>query len=189
MLQFTPNASFFASSAGYKFYAQTGGNTCNNDDVVLDGAGGWGILKPPLIQRRLTTWWWQCWFYACLLPIDLWVRGNRKQSASPILNSIGCDPSWSLGIDLLEGMWSREGGKGEKAIDLCRLNRWMGCRVCAFGGGWGCVMRDGVFANVPGMTFAHHSQLYKSSAIALKCLRVVCSRLMYCDLTPAFIKH
>lgn len=30
----------FSSSAGYKFFAQTGGSSSNNDDVVLDGAGG-----------------------------------------------------------------------------------------------------------------------------------------------------
>lgn len=40
MLRFTPNASLFASSAGYKFFTQMGVNTSNNDDVVLDGAGG-----------------------------------------------------------------------------------------------------------------------------------------------------
>lgn len=47
-------------------------------------------------------------FFACPLFIDL-----RREGESHILKaSIGHDPCQSLGIELLEGMWSRGGGKG-----------------------------------------------------------------------------
>lgn len=188
MLRFTPNASFSASSAGYKFFAQTGGNRSNNDAVVLDGAGGWGILKPPLIQRRLTTWWWQCWFYACLPLIDLWARGNRKQSASPILNSTGCEPSRSLGIDHLEGMWSREGGKGEGhwSVQVDQVDGLLGC-VCM--GGWWAGLETGcLLMSLEWLSLIIHSFTKVVPLLWNVCV-FVCSRLMYCDLTPAFIKH
>lgn len=44
-----------------------------------------------------------------------------------------------------------------------------------------------MFANAAEMNLVHHSQVFKSSAAAPKCPGVVCSRLVYSDLTPAFI--
>lgn len=37
------------------------------------------------------------------------------------------------------------------------------------------------------MNLVHHFQVFRRIGIAQKCVRIVCSRLMYNDMTPAFI--
>lgn len=48
---------------------------------------------------------------------------------------------------------------------------------------------NGMFANVAEINLVNRSQVYKSIAPVLKCPCVVCSRLMYNDLTLAFISQ